>query len=1204
MIPRSLFPGSLRCSFLCLVLLGVSVQVACAPDVPQDPKPAQVRVQSVLSPADRVLPLPNAAAVDADGTLPNQMATPGTAQDAVNQLIDDLQGWPVTTAIEVPFDGELNVESLVPDHVYLLRVAEDGGLERLEIGELQYTTLPGDGPAKSKITIVPATRLQKNARYGVIVTTKVQGANGLGTLPASALFIGLNDGPIVRDDGTITVPQLRSDPDRARQLEIAVRRTVQVLVDGLPELGLTRQDVSAAFTWRTNSDTSTVLDSATATIPLPNTVAMDPEPDGRLTFPATALSTGYILWKVDTLKKLIVEDEAFAQNPTLVSLAGQFDALQLAREEATGDEPAAVARRAVVVRRQLALVNAMVVALTAQDQEKAAQFVNTVKTREVPSAQATLDRYLDYLHGYTPDVALLPIEVPLDGPIDQATLTADSVQLWRVTGEGRAQRVTAVSLEYVEEMASGPDGSARTSYKIKIRPQVNLALNTEYFAFATREIKTPGDKELLPGSAMLLALQPADLVTPEGTSLVAQASDADARAAAGVQRLLAPFVQLIEQEAGFRYDELASVWSWYTWQDPFAVFDPATSDIPFPNLFLIGEDGTANLPIAPDADALTKLLFSEVNTRDGFSVLGNIWVSVIGAPLDPATLTKLAAGEAGSQTRGSLGLANATLMPPVVVDPDAYEVQYFEQEQKLLLRPMLPLLQSTTYAGILSNRIKGRNGLALQPTSIFVLLGSKNSLVGSDGRSTVTQLPDASAGALEAARQAYGRLFLGAQLAAGDTRTDIAVAFAFDTDNVTEPLQQRRAQMLAKLQERGTPPRLTGGDLLENADGSNDVYDGPYRRGLTRDLSNIAQIQWSATFESFDTLGAMANEVPYAEFTPSVVPATVFVPKTVAGQCEPPFDVVIVHHGLTDDRINTSLGVANEFAAPETCLAIVAPDAPLHGGRSPGSTDLHPEEKPANSGQGFLTSNFVVSKNLFTQGVLDLVALVDLIQKGGLEAAVTDTSGGGGMFSTTKMGILGNSLGGIFATDLVTIDPNVNAGVLTVAPGKLTFYLTEDSAIGEDALPAVLKAAKGTFFFEQVMTFVQWVADLIDPAAFAQYAVSNRLRPLTFDPATSMYGEATVLVPQAKLLVQMAQGDAVAPNVSTEQLARILGVDLSKSTFAASHGFLAAQDPASADYKAGVCARRQAAAFLRQAIDGVDTTIPAPLEASTCVSTP
>ena len=1136
---------------VCAALLGVALaQVGCGFDIPPADAPPEPRVRAVLDPDSSTVPLPNTLAVDPDGTLPDLEVEDGdSAQQAFYDWLGELNGWLPQTPVEIPFDGELDEASLTAENVRLFRLEEGGELTELEIAELVYATVDDDSPARSRVTVVPADPLAPATSYGVVVTKGVQGENGVAIGEPAPIFFALHDRPIVTEGGEITIPQLEDDPATASDLE-AVRASLEPITSRLGDLDLERGDVAMMFSWRTNRNVFTVLDPDTATIPLPNTLAMDEGEDGLPTFPAAAL-------------------------PALTQWRASLET----------DDP-------------------------------------------LPrTAQIYFDEYLDSLHGWPNDITSLPVEVPLSGPIDEESLGPDSVQLWRAgRGDEPPARLTDVTLEYVADEDAG-------SYKVVIQPGeelagAGLALDTDYFAFITTDVTDPQGDPIKQPSALALALQPAPLVDDQGGSLVEQASDADAQTAAGVQQLLRPFVEAIEAQTDYDYDELASVWSFYTWRDPFIVFDPLNGDIPFPNAFLIGDDGTVDIPIPEGIDPLQRGIFEEVNTRDGFSVLGQGWVTVLGE-LDPASVTYYEDGQDDGEL-GAIAMAEVPGALPETLGPEYIELEYVPEYGKIMFRPKLPLRKGTLHAAILSDRLVGTNGLPAKPTPIFVMLASEFPLYDADsGESLIAQLPDSAAPDLEAGRMQYSRLFLSAQIVTGDKRDSITGAFAFTTDDVTEPLQQIHAQALARLAERAElvaeracevdDTRDCAEDLLDNSDGSFDTYTGPYLNSAPlyeggpttdeRDFSNIAQIQWAGEFDSVNFLDGDRAIKGWDALDTARVPITVYVPKATA-ECQPPFRVLIAQHGLGSSRLFSGLGLANTMASPEYCLATVAIDSVLHGGRTEGLDTLHPTTHPEDSGDGFLGIDFVVSTNNFTQSVVDLAVLNQIIRAGGLDSLVDNTAGDDGMgdplpmFDISRVGIMGTSLGGIFSADLVTIDPELNDVVLTVAPGKLTYYLTEDSIIGENLLGPLESLGvleRGTFAFEQLISFVQWVADVVDPGAFARYTTDDTLDALVYDPMADAFSEGDG-VPAADVLAQMALDDNVAPNVSTRQLAEVLGVSLEDSTYEARHGFIGTQNADDPNYAAAECARRQAAWFMRAALDDEDTTLPDELKAATCVA--
>lgn len=1082
---------------------------ACAPEIGRDPEPPS-RVTPIFDPVTSTIPLPNNAAIDpTDGTLRDlPTITQENAEGEFAKWLTQLHGWLPETGIDIPFGGELDEASLTNDTVKLYAIGAEGFTELEKT--ISYRKV---SDTVSIVTIVPAERLVPGQNYAALATTGIKDTAGNEIIAPAAIYTALNKGDIV-DPNTqeILLPEI-DDPATAGSLQ-GLHTTLVPIINAV-EAGalkagdqtITRKDIAVAFTWATATDPFTILDPTTATIPLPNTLAL--EADG--TFPTAAL-------------------------PALAQYKAELKAFQ------DGDQPTPPRR----------------------------------------TAQVWFDQYLDSLHGWPNLASSVPVELPVSGDIDPATLSKDTVQLWKRTADG-AERMDNYTVSFVK----GEDGAVS---KIRLALESDLELGADYFAFATTDVKGTNGLALLPPAPIYMALQPHPVIDEMGKSLVSRLSDAQAQSIHGVKQVLAPALALAESEAQVGYKDIASMWSWFSWKDPFVVFDPTNGDVPIPNAFLINPaTGKVNLPTA-GAQGLQLALLSELNTRDGFSVLGDAWFSVIGE-LDPTTVTLYT-----DDAEGSAALASVNGLP-ALLDDDAVALEYSKEFNKIFIRMKRPLAKDTLHAGIISNRIKGVNGLPVKPTTAFVFLASPVALVDAEGKSQVAQLDDATATTLEAARKQYEQLFVGAGLATGDTRETLACAFAFTTDDNTEPLQQARARTMSKLGDAPLAAARAANDtsVVNPDDGSWATYNGPFSGGAPQDYSNIAEIQWTAEYDSMSLYGTdpLVSELGYDQMAALRVPFSVFIPRTVPGTCEPPFNVAITIHGVGGSRAGAASALANALAAPESCLASVALDLPTHGGRAEGVASLHPEMRPANSGAGFLSTNLLATRANFAQGAIDVSVLARIIKDGGLD----NLTSAGAVFSD-KVGLAGISLGAAIGQLAQTIDPNVNVSVLNVPPGKMTFYLTEPSNIGEGIVAGLSMTGimPGTFAYEQTVSFVQWLADVIDPTGFAPFTTSNTLAVLSYNPADGTYGVGAN-VPAAQVLVQMAQGDMTTPNVATQGLATVLGAPLDKTTFMAPHGFIG--DPSLA---AARCARRQVAAWLSSGLSAGTAALPASLDAATCVA--
>ncbi len=271
-------------------IFGMSALFGCAPEVPDDGAPPE-RVSAVLDPTTGVIPLPNDIALDPDGTLPAVGEFDDTAAGEFARWFDGLTGWLPESGASIPFDGELDPDSVNSDTVFVYEIAEDGTLT-----QIASTATVSTADGTSSIEVAADEGFSARSRYGVIVTKGVQGANGNSVLEPLGLFFALNDGPLVdTETNEVLLGQLapdRNDSPELQQAAVAqaialegVRVAIEPLTKGLEGQGIARKDVAMAFTWTTSSGASTVLDPTTGVVPLPNTLALDS--DG--TFPGIGL---------------------------------------------------------------------------------------------------------------------------------------------------------------------------------------------------------------------------------------------------------------------------------------------------------------------------------------------------------------------------------------------------------------------------------------------------------------------------------------------------------------------------------------------------------------------------------------------------------------------------------------------------------------------------------------------------------------------------------------------------------------------------------------------------------------------------------------------------------------------------------------------------------------------------------------------------
>lgn len=863
------------------------------------------------------------------------------------------------------------------------------------------------------------------------------------------------------------------------------------------------------------------------------------------------------------------------------------------------------------------------------------------------TAQGYFDDYLAGLSGW-PDVT--PISVPLTGAIDPESIGDDDVQLWR-EADGEWERVAATA-SYRDEDVDPCTGETSADHIIDVVPEEAMGTREQYFAFVTRDVEpADGSDQLIPEIPMYLALQPHDLVDEEGASLLPQLSDEDAQGIQGLKEIVAPAMAEIEAQTELDYQDLAGVWNWYTWDDTFVVFDPDTGEIPFPNLMMMGDDGTVELPIPEDADPMTEAIVESLNMRGGFSSHAPGWIPLDGK-VDPETVTKDAF---------SLGVADDQNL----LDDELFDLRYEEEWDRIVFEPLITLEPNAIYAPILIDQLMGVNERPVQSPPLFIFLRSPYELA-EDGQSLVDQLDDETAVLLETARSDFesaGFWFLIQGRTDASSREEITYAGAFETDDPVQPLREYRALALDVLDERGEVRAYRECEIEENCgefeeDGDphlvevDDEIEYPGTSGDMVDMSNVSAMYTGGEFMSAE-VNAAAGTVAESE---ERIGITVFLPEEEQGEgdCEPPYDVAISQHGLTSDRHQGGLVMANEMAAYPGCMATVAMDFPLHGGRTAGVDTPHPEEPPPNSGEGFFSEDIAASTGNFIQAMIDLFVLARVIEgdegESGLEGLFAELdeeeNGSQGQEGENEqgegegeengiqrfgdgIGYVGGSLGGILGTPFVALDPNVDTAVLNAAGGRMKWLLEGDeegvSDIGEP-LFAAMGLEPGDLELFEALTMVQWLTDIIDPATFANFAADGEHRTLAYNAEDEAFGPTTgdtcedsedcpggwqceevgeedlcvEYAPEVDALVQMARDERTIVNRTTEALAEGFGASLDDTTFeGVSHYFATILDESDDDFVAGQCARQQAAAWLESGLFD-EATLPAELTADEC----
>ncbi len=160
------------------------------------------------------------------------------------------------------------------------------------------------------------------------------------------------------------------------------------------------------------------------------------------------------------------------------------------------------------------------------------------------------------------------------------------------------------------------------------------------------------------------------------------------------------------------------------------------------------------------------------------------------------------------------------------------------------------------------------------------------------------------------------------------------------------------------------------------------------------------------------------------------------------------------------------------------------------------------------------------------QSVIDFIAL-ETIARGPMATSPEFTIQNKAVIDPTKVYYVGGSLGGIMGNTFMAYDPNITRGVLAV-PGGDWSLLFERS----NAWHLLMGAAQGSYDDPEVyqlnIAFLGMGMELYDPITTAAHVLH--------DPLPG--------VPAKTILIWYTMGDCLVTNISTELIARTMGIDM------------------------------------------------------------
>lgn len=587
--------------------------------------------------------------------------------------------------------------------------------------------------------------------------------------------------------------------------------------------------------------------------------------------------------------------------------------------------------------------------------------------------------------------------------------------------------------------------------------------------------------------------------------------------------------------------------------DRFTVPDPGQNtllrvNLPFPNC-------TTN-----PSDCLDIAL---LNQLDGFNTQPRISIPFDGA-IDPNSVNS------GNIFLVRLGSLSAPLDgSPTIVGIN--QVVWDPATLTLFVESDDHLDQHTTYLLLVTDGIHDAGGDPIEASDDF--LHFRHNLNFGQTKDLV----------LKVYREALIRLLAGdvlENLGGGLSHTNITAASIFTTGSVTSTLESIRDQIKAtpapatsfNLGTHGERTVFSVSSIIGVLFGQQTNTAGPLHtvpvptpalQVFPGSVSKLAYGKFNAM--NFETAGAFIPAVPTRTGVPAVQSThdlyfDLFIPAGTRPTNGWP--VAIFGHGFGDNKDNSPFVVASTLA--HNGIATIAINAVGHGFGSggtltviqgTGSTVLPSGGRGVDqNGDGIIGStdglfatgaqSDIGNRDGLQETVADLMQVVRAIQ-GGIDADNDSLPD----LDPNRIYYFGQSLGGIYGTDFLGVEPDVRAGVPNVPGGSLTniallspnfrpllalFLVSRVPSLlnGGPAgftdniplrnQPPVINTTPGAIAIQTFVDYGNWLAQAGDPVAWAPFV---RKSPLPGDPAKNV-------------IIQFARGDKTVPNPTATALVR------------------------------------------------------------------